>query len=84
MILPDFFASSQLGGGCRTPPPHTHTHLARYVPVLSSMLLLVILILTAVDESNRKPFYNLFVNCNNYRQLISTTDNQTIIDHNRP
>ena len=36
-----------------------------------------------LDESNRRPLYNLFVNCNNYRQLISTytTDNQTTIDH---
>ena len=35
-----------------------------------------------LDESNRSPLYNLFVN-NNYRQLVScyTTDNQTTIDH---
>ena len=35
------------------------------------------------DESNRRSLYNLFVNYNNYRQLISTyiTDNQTTIDH---
>ena len=36
-----------------------------------------------LDESNRRPLYNLFVNCTNYRQLISTytTDNQTTIGH---
>ena len=36
-----------------------------------------------LDESNRRALYNIFVNCNNYRQLISTytTDNQTTIDH---
>ena len=36
-----------------------------------------------LDGSNRRPLYNLFVICNNYRQLISTytTDNQTTIDH---
>ena len=36
-----------------------------------------------LDESYRRPLYNLFVNYNNYRQLISTyiTDNQTTIEH---
>ena len=36
-----------------------------------------------LDEHGRRPLYNLFVNNNNYRQLISsyTTDNQTTIDH---
>ena len=36
-----------------------------------------------LDESNRRPLYNLFVNENNYRQLITsyTTDNLTTIDH---
>ena len=33
-----------------------------------------------LDESNKRPLYDLFLNCNNYRQLIST-DNQTTIDH---
>ena len=39
--------------------------------------------INCLDESNRRPLYNLFVNCNNYRQLISThtTDNQTTVDH---
>ena len=36
-----------------------------------------------LDESNRRPLYKLFVNENNYRQLITsyTTDNPTTIDH---
>ena len=36
-----------------------------------------------LDESNRRPLYNLFVNCTNYRQLISTytTNNQTTVGH---
>ena len=36
-----------------------------------------------LDDCRRRPLYNLFINDNNYRQLISsyTTDNQTTIDH---
>ena len=36
-----------------------------------------------LDESNRRPLYNLLVSENNYRQLITsyTTDHQTTIDH---
>ena len=36
-----------------------------------------------LDECSGRPLYNLFVNENNYRQLISkyTTDNQTAVDH---
>ena len=36
-----------------------------------------------LDESNRRPLYNFFINDNNYRQLVCnvTTDNQTLIDH---
>ena len=36
-----------------------------------------------LDEANRRPLYNLFINENNYRQLVYsfTTDNCTLIDH---
>ena len=36
-----------------------------------------------LDEANIRPLYNLFINDNNYRQLVQnvTTDNQTTIDH---
>ena len=36
-----------------------------------------------LDEANRRPLHNVFINGNNYRQLVSdiTTDNHTLIDH---
>jgi ATP-dependent DNA helicase PIF1 len=36
-----------------------------------------------LDEANRSPLYNFFINENNYRQLVDsfTTDNNTLIDH---
>ena len=36
-----------------------------------------------LDEANRRPLHNFFINENNYRQLVysRTTDNQTLIDH---
>ena len=36
-----------------------------------------------LDKTNRRPLYSIFVNQNNYRQLVSTytTDNKTILDH---
>ena len=36
-----------------------------------------------LDEANRRPLHNFFINENNYRQLVysNTTDNQTLIDH---
>ena len=36
-----------------------------------------------LDEVNRRPLHNFFINENNYRQLVysSTKDNQTLIDH---
>ena len=36
-----------------------------------------------LDKANRRPLHNVFINGNNYRQLVSdiTTDNHTLIDH---
>ena len=36
-----------------------------------------------LDEANRRPLHNFFINENNYRQLVysNTTDNNTLIDH---
>ena len=54
-----------------------------YVLLKLTFSLVTLININQLNETNRRPLYNLFINDHNYRQLVSAfiTDNQTLIDH---